>query len=115
MAMTKGQEQAKEAAAICREASAKLKASPGEGEGSPLAARLDEQAAKLDASQYRLFAKMAAAVRFTEPCLAAAREVQAGLAAEPVASDLETRVQALEAAVTALHTKSMSPGTIVIT
>lgn len=113
--MAKGQEQAIEAASICRQVSAQIGTSLGESEGTDVAARLEQQATRLEGLQHRLFLKMGAALRYTEACLAAVREVQAGAEAGASASELDAKVQTVEAAVAALAAKANSPGGVVIT
>ena len=114
--MAKGQEQVASAASLCHELAALANASsPGGSEEGGLPSRLEAIATRLDGMQHRLFLRMVASLRYTEPCLAAASALQASLEAGAPPTDLEDGLKALEAAAATLEAKSMMQGGMIIT
>lgn len=114
--MPKGQEQVTQAADLCRALADEVAglAAPA-GEWGQARAQLEDAADRLRAIQGRFFVKMAPALRFTAPCLAAAEEVRAALSSASGSETLAERLSALLAAIEALEERANAPGGMTIT
>jgi len=109
--LPKGIDQVVEAARVCREAAAALKAS-GHAESGARAEGLAEQ---LEALKGKFFLRMGPAVRYTAACLDAARAVEAAVAAGEPAEALAAKLDALAAATTTLDERANAAGNMTIT